>query len=79
MNGRMKKVDVVLIIVVSILVIIVGFAYFGGMYLDQEQNYCKNWSETIEKQRKILENNFSPDGWSEFNRDVNEYNKECYY
>jgi hypothetical protein len=44
-------------------------------------DYCKNWSDQIDKRRAELENSilgsiFDAD---EFQRDVDEYNRECAY
>jgi hypothetical protein len=64
--------------------VIVGGAAIGGglfyyMFVTGEQySYCENWSKDLEQRRAEMEGDIFADV-DGFNRQVEEYNRECAY
>ena len=54
---------------------------YGGQPFGTDNSYCENWAANLDQQRANLENSpidaiLSHD---EFNRQIEEYNRECAY
>lgn len=65
-------------IVVLIFVAIGAYGWYTEQQSQQHSKYCTNWYNSLQSQKQELDNNLFSDP-AQYNKDVSDYNKECYY
>lgn len=88
----MKNRDLILIGSIAVIIIIVISAWYVTVQsqdnVDQDlakfqkeqehRDYCKNWSDQLNKTKGQLQNNTDADP-TVYNQDVDKYNRDCVY
>lgn len=68
---------VVIVIVAVVMMFVVGYSMMF-MNAQEHRSYCENWFNNLEQQRVQLENQLFSDP-TQYNAEISDYNKECYY
>ena len=73
MNKTLAIIVIVVILVIAGIIAWIGATIMGNI---EKNDYCSNWSNNLEQQRAIMENQIFPDT-NQFNAEVAQYNREC--
>jgi flagellar basal body-associated protein FliL len=74
----MNTGSIIAIIMISIVVVVVVGVLVYVINVTSHNNYCTNWFNSLEQQRVQLENQLFSDP-TQYNTEISDYNKECYY
>ena len=83
MNQTVAIVILVVIAVITASIIVGAYWFFSTVKTIQEENtFCQNWYNNLEERRAEAEDSFWKElafDYDQYNAEVADYNKECYY
>ena len=76
-----KNQKIGIVVGIAVAGVVTGVFIFWGYIVAGEQSHCDNWLANIEERRTTLENDpvASVLDYERFNREIDDYNRECVY